>query len=155
MSTGSHHSLILTESGQCHSSGSNLNGQLGLGINYSMISKFVPIEMDEPIVMVGCGNQHSIILSEQGNLYTCGYNINGQLGLGGNMIQYTFKFVLNDPSIIQINHNYRIIKWTPILHRYFPNIFKSEVNLLYLCLKRYQNQIKIPKFVIYEIIKYI
>ena len=64
---------------------------------------------------------------------------------------------MNDPSIININGISIDFGWSPDNHKYFSIKFKLEVELLYLCLKRIQNlaKLKIPKFVIYEIVKFI
>ena len=48
------------------------------------------------------------------------------------------------------------IEWSPTNHIYFPIIFRNEVMLLYQCLKRKQLSLglKISKFIIYEIVKF-
>jgi hypothetical protein len=76
----------------------------------------------------------------------------GQLGLDDYNNRDVPTYVLTDPNIVQINNSFL---WSPQHHRYFPSKFKQAVNLLYLHLKHDQNQIKIPKFVIHEIIKFL
>jgi alpha-tubulin suppressor-like RCC1 family protein len=34
------------------------------------------------VVMVAAGANHSLCLTDQSNVYSCGYNAKGQLGLG-------------------------------------------------------------------------
>jgi alpha-tubulin suppressor-like RCC1 family protein len=52
------------------------------------------------IISIGCGGYHSVILSRQGDLYVCGSNQYGQLGLGDNMSRYNFvKVTFNNESI--------------------------------------------------------
>ena len=42
------------------------------------------IEGDKIFVAISCGSLHTIVLDDQGNLYSFGYNRYGQLGLGDN-----------------------------------------------------------------------
>lgn len=45
------------------------------------------------IKLLSIGGHHTIILSQDGNVYTCGKNGFGQLGLGDNLIRYNFELV--------------------------------------------------------------
>ena len=91
---------------------------------------------------------HSIIYRNNGDLCVLGlgYNIDGNVTL-----------LMNDPSIIKINNQSISFEWSVINHKYFSDIFQTEISTLYKCLKRIQFSygLKIPKFVIFEIIKFV
>jgi alpha-tubulin suppressor-like RCC1 family protein len=144
VSAGGLHSMFLSESGQLYTFGDNNN-------------RNVPtlVEFKEPIRMISTGNCHLMFLTESGQLYTWGRNDYGQLGLGDQEDRNSPTYVLTDPSIIQLNNSQISFPWSPQHHRYFPLKYKQEVNLLCLCLKHRQHEVKIPKFIIYEIIKFL
>lgn len=65
------------------SCGQNSYGELGLDDTSQRknFSKLTLLE-DKKIVGVGAGNEHTIFLSDDGKIFTCGYNDNGQCGTG-------------------------------------------------------------------------
>ena len=66
--------------------GKNFFGQLGLNhINYSFNPELLKIEEKKRIIKVSLGGEHTLLLSEQKNLYSFGLNIFGQLGLDDNI----------------------------------------------------------------------
>ncbi len=109
-------SFILSNNGKLFVTGCNCYGELGLGDNYSrnkwqqvfltqslgqqvfltqsLGQQGTPslgqeqqhIKLDEKIVQIECGNDHSLLLTESGNVYGAGDNNNGQLGLYRNPI---------------------------------------------------------------------
>ena len=62
------------------SSGCNMHGQLGLGHDKDQFYFQKIEEIVKPIV-VSCGNEHTLVLTENYCLYSCGRNSYGQLGL--------------------------------------------------------------------------
>lgn len=76
------HTILLDAQGQAWAMGSNGNGQLCLGD--SVDKAFIPekISFDGKIVDVAIGGEHTLLLDESGNVYGCGSNAVGQLGLG-------------------------------------------------------------------------
>lgn len=81
---GGYHTIIITNDFKLYSCGLNNYGQLGNGLN---INTNIPILMNienfnnhKPI-SGSCGYYHTCILDNSGNIYTCGLNDNGQLGL--------------------------------------------------------------------------
>ncbi len=84
---GYYHSLVLKSDGTVWGFGSNAYGQLG---NYNVgttILEPTPIYINgnerlTNIKMIGTGNYHSIALTNDGEVYTWGYNIYGELGIG-------------------------------------------------------------------------
>ena len=82
VSLGYKFSLALKQDGTVWSWGQNNNGELGLGntTEYSEPQQITDIK--EKITDVKTGYYHSIALTEKGEVYTWGYNGNGQLGNG-------------------------------------------------------------------------
>jgi len=84
--SGEHHIIIKLADGRLMSCGANANGQLGLGdfVNREEFCEVKGIGRD--VEAVACGNYHSVVRFKDGSLMSCGYNMQGQLGLG-DMIQ--------------------------------------------------------------------
>ncbi|XP_011636945.1 probable E3 ubiquitin-protein ligase HERC4 isoform X1 [Pogonomyrmex barbatus] len=81
---GNHHTLAVNEWGQLFSWGCNINGQLGLNIieTTERIPRMVKALATKVVVQIACGVEHSIALTNDGELYAWGSNKEGQLGLG-------------------------------------------------------------------------
>ncbi|XP_070528774.1 probable E3 ubiquitin-protein ligase HERC4 isoform X3 [Cardiocondyla obscurior] len=81
---GNCHTLAVNERGRLFSWGSNLNGQLGLNSvdSTERAPRMVKVFGTNVIVQVACGVEHSIALTNNGDLYAWGNNREGQLGLG-------------------------------------------------------------------------
>jgi len=81
-SCGSHHTMFVDQNGKTYACGSNHMGQLGLG---NKESKYIPTLLNfnqGKIIQIACGVMHSLILLENGEIYSMGANNLGQLGLG-------------------------------------------------------------------------
>ncbi len=86
------YSIILDGSGGCYVMGYNEYGTLGLGIGkaFTSISPAQRLSISgKNITDVQLGNRHSVFLCSDGSVYSCGYNSNGQLGLGNTDIYYS------------------------------------------------------------------
>jgi alpha-tubulin suppressor-like RCC1 family protein len=89
---GMRHSLFLDTTGKAYSCGNNDRYQLGIGsyttTNIGPAKFCTPILIQELvtnnkiITSIACGGSHSIFLDSNCLVYTCGYNLNGLLGLG-------------------------------------------------------------------------
>lgn len=81
-------SFALTESGQLYGFGSNISGQLGNETNINQVTGkanptpalvTLPGQVG-PVIEVAHGLQHTLVLTESGQLYSFGANTSGQLG---------------------------------------------------------------------------
>src|SRR5205085_2623473 len=103
LAIGNSHSLTLSITGQIYAFGNNYSGQLGLGDkprdNY--MPKFIPNLIN--IIQIAAGYEHSLALSNTGQIYAFGCNYYRQLGLGGNTDIYTPTLIANLGRIEQIS----------------------------------------------------
>ena len=95
ISCGSYHTVALTSDG-VYSWGENKYGQLGLG---HFEERTVPQKVDLSninIISISCGDDYTMILTSNGELFACGDNRYGQLGVCWpkkiNIKQRQFKF---------------------------------------------------------------
>ena len=87
IAAGDEHALVLDDQGVLYSWGLNDHGQLGnLLTGYDTIPRRVYMEgvlKDKKIIKITCGDFHSAVMDEEGNVYTWGLNDHGQLGIAG------------------------------------------------------------------------
>ena len=98
---GSNHTIILKNDGSVWACGSNSRGQLGLGTSdYSAHSTFTQVttNINNDVSQISGGSNHTIILKNDGNLWCCGYNNRGQLGLGDTTDRTTFTQITTNIS---------------------------------------------------------
>ncbi|XP_055500571.1 X-linked retinitis pigmentosa GTPase regulator-like isoform X2 [Leucoraja erinacea] len=94
ISCGDEHTALITENGKLYIFGSNNWGQLGLGTKNTMNKPTcVKALKSERVKLAACGRNHTLIWTEQGNIYATGDNSEGQLGLGDNQERTTFQRV--------------------------------------------------------------
>jgi len=81
---GANHSVAINEWGQLFSWGSDAHGQLGVngGKGLQTVPKTVKHLATSTIVQVACGENHTLALTYDGQLFSWGSNSFGQLGLG-------------------------------------------------------------------------
>ncbi|XP_016080639.1 PREDICTED: secretion-regulating guanine nucleotide exchange factor isoform X2 [Miniopterus natalensis] len=79
---GGGHSAVVTDGGSLFVCGLNKDGQLGLGHTEDVLH-FTPCKslLGSPIQQVACGWDFTIILTENGQVLSCGSNSFGQLGV--------------------------------------------------------------------------
>jgi alpha-tubulin suppressor-like RCC1 family protein len=91
------HAIVLSADGRLYGCGRNAAGQLGLGEKIKECNFFRPLtiskESNVRIKKVAAGREHTVVLSEDGQLYGCGSNYIGQLGLEKNRAKY-YSFTL-------------------------------------------------------------
>ncbi len=85
VAAGLRHTLLLSEEGSVFAFGNGSNGRLGTG---DSIDRHEPVLLDHPnldehrIVAVAAGHAHSVLLSEDGTVFTFGVGSHGRLGNG-------------------------------------------------------------------------
>ena len=85
ISTGYFHSLFQNNKGEIFSCGSNCKGQCGLGhFNSPQITPSLIHNVPLNIVQFVSGHHQNLFLGSEGNVYSFGYNLDGNLGLGFN-----------------------------------------------------------------------
>lgn len=91
VSCGASHTFALNSKGELYSWGNNTNGQLSLGDNIDrptpvLVSGMINGAPSDPGVWkyVSCGLFHTLAINISGELYACGLNTDGQLGLSDN-----------------------------------------------------------------------
>ena len=79
---GRGHTLYLTQDGFVFASGKGAFGVLGLG---GALNSPTPVTVktlsDKTVVMVACGSEHSLALTDMGDVYSWGRGFEGQLGI--------------------------------------------------------------------------
>ena len=98
---GADHTFILKNDGTLWSTGYNVNGQLGLGdaanrYNFTQITTNA-----DNIKSVFCGANHTVMLKNDGTLWSCGLNVDGQLGLGDKTNKTTFTQITTNASDVK------------------------------------------------------
>eukprot|EP01125_Pyxidicula_operculata_P019071 TRINITY_DN688_c0_g1_i2.p1 TRINITY_DN688_c0_g1~~TRINITY_DN688_c0_g1_i2.p1 ORF type:complete len:561 (+),score=101.06 TRINITY_DN688_c0_g1_i2:41-1723(+) len=80
---GGNFSIALTKTGKLYCWGENKNGQLGLKDTETRITPTrITFFDDKPVKTVGCGDYHTLVITETGDMYAFGNNKYGQLGVG-------------------------------------------------------------------------
>ena len=81
---GAFHVLACTTTGHLFGWGRNDYGQLGLSKKEPMFTAPTRIKSipEKIITMVAAGHNHSLFLTELGEVFSCGFNEFGELGLG-------------------------------------------------------------------------
>ena len=100
ISAGIGHSLFENNKGEIFSCGFNQYGQCGLGhFNSPQITPSLILNLPSNIVHFVCGYHQSLFLDSEGNVFSVGYNEEGQLGLGHNTKQNELNKLPNIPPI--------------------------------------------------------
>ncbi|KAM3919996.1 secretion-regulating guanine nucleotide exchange factor isoform 2-T2 [Leptodactylus fuscus] len=101
ISAGGGHTAIVTECGKLYVCGQNKSGQLGLG-HYNDLPQLTLCTaiLDACIAKVSCGWDFSIILTDHGQLLSCGSNAYGQLGNAQQKKSSVPKLIQNIPERI-------------------------------------------------------
>uniref|UniRef100_A0A7N4PC34 Retinitis pigmentosa GTPase regulator n=1 Tax=Sarcophilus harrisii TaxID=9305 RepID=A0A7N4PC34_SARHA len=94
LSCGDEHTALITGNSKLYMFGSNNWGQLGLG-SKATISKPTCVKALKPekVKFAACGRNHTLVYTEEGNVYAAGGNSEGQLGLGDTEERTTFHLV--------------------------------------------------------------
>lgn len=103
---GAAHMLAADANAQVWSWGNNANGQLGKG-STTQINAPVRLETSAGNVLTGslavaAGASHSVILTQNGSVYTCGLNSSGQLAINSTAQQTFAVLALSNAGIIDV-----------------------------------------------------
>lgn len=83
---GRAHTVVVTDAEGVFSLGHNSYGQCGRPIvedeSYRASQVINKIPLKEPIKQIVCGQDHTLFLTENGQIYSCGLGTDGQTGLG-------------------------------------------------------------------------
>ncbi|XP_072210320.1 X-linked retinitis pigmentosa GTPase regulator [Excalfactoria chinensis] len=106
ISCGDEHTAVVTGNGKLYMFGSNNWGQLGLG-SKNAVHRPTCIKALKPekTKLAVCGRNHTLVYTEEGNVYAAGGNSEGQLGLGDTEERTTFhliSFFTNQHKIKQL-----------------------------------------------------
>jgi len=85
--SGDFHTFLISDRLKLYSAGLNIYGQLGVPANAlkehnTSQLRDIPSLADQSIESAACGSCHSFALTTEGNVYSWGLNLKGQLGLG-------------------------------------------------------------------------
>ena len=77
---GGNHTDVLNTSGRVYTFGHNMNGQLGLGDTKNhCLPEIVKSVLKKKVSAISAGWSHTLILTDQGNFYSCGSAKFGEL----------------------------------------------------------------------------
>ena len=128
ISCGASHTFALNSKGELYSWGNNTNGQLSLGDNIdrttpTLVSGMINGAPSNPGVWkyVACGSFHTLAINVSGELYACGLNTDGQLGLGDNRDRLKLRKVTVDGN------------WTKVVAGAYHTLAINSNGQLYAC----------------------
>lgn len=95
----------IAKSGKVYTFGSNSFGKLGLSLGIFSPAKTIPtlVNLDLKITQVSCGGEHTAFVTDQGYIYTFGYNSDYQLGHGDTLIRSVPKPIKDFNDVIQVS----------------------------------------------------
>ena len=83
--------------------GSSVSGQLGLGKGVTSRRIFTSIETMKDVVLVSCGDGHSLVVTKDGSLWATGSNLSGELGLGDTLNRYLFEKSVDMLDVVSVS----------------------------------------------------
>ena len=110
------HTALVTDKGELYTYGFSGNGRLGHSSSYedesscSVSPRKVGGLEGKRVVQAVAGWSHTVVLTSDGEVYTCGLGINGQLGHGDDNDEFTLKrveaLVFKGDPIVQVSAGY-------------------------------------------------
>lgn len=96
-------SFFIDTDGYLFGCGKNTDGQLGLGTNDIKNTNIFRQISDIKFKYVSCSGEHTVAIDENGCLWSCGYNEQGQLGLKDNINRNTLEKVPVSTKFMMVN----------------------------------------------------
>jgi len=82
------HVVVLTDDGEVYSWGDNKSSQVGNGDSITVLSPFLVSRfITTKVTRVACGSYHTLAVTENGEVYSWGFNNYGQIGCGSTASQ--------------------------------------------------------------------
>ena len=107
---GEYHVFVVKNNGSVWACGKNDKGQLGLGDTTDRTTfTQVTTNINNDVSQIACGGSHTIILKNDGTVWSCGYNAYGELGIGDTTQRTIFTQATNDVKQIACGSNYSFI----------------------------------------------
>ena len=125
ISAGKNHSILLKGTGEVYVSGINKFGELGQELNIKKTAEFTKVTEINKIARIDASDSSNIALNIDGNVYTWGQNIYGELGIGNKTSTYTPTLVPNVANIVDISGG----KYHSILQEKSENIYFAGSNI--------------------------
>lgn len=83
--TGQAHTLVLTREGEVYTFGTSAFGAMGQGVDIRQTAPLLlRMTKSTSIRQVAAGSRYSLLVTDEGQVFTFGENRRGQLGIGGN-----------------------------------------------------------------------
>eukprot|EP00947_MAST-08B_sp_MAST-8B-sp1_P003948 g3948.t1 len=124
VSAGSDYSLFLTEDGKAYSCGNGEDGRLGHGNQEDQhVPKLIEALSGVRVRAVSAGEYHSMFLTEDGKVYSCGLGFYSQLGHGNQEDQHV-------PKLIEALSGVRVCA---VSAGYWHSLFLTEDGKVYSC----------------------
>jgi alpha-tubulin suppressor-like RCC1 family protein len=98
---GRYHTFMLKNDSSMYSCGDNANGQLGLGDTTQRTTFTQAATNTSNIKQIVCGGNHTFIIKNDGSVYACGDNAEGQLGLNNTTDRKSFTKVTTNISDVK------------------------------------------------------
>ena len=97
VAAGRDHTVAVTAGGRLYTWGEGIYGQLGHGDTGTRLVPTLVGAFGAPeggrVVMASCGSLHTLVVTQDGGLWACGWGRNGQLGLNDREARHVFERV--------------------------------------------------------------
>lgn len=98
-----HHTMILCSDGTLFSCGRNDSGQLGHGDTVDKKTPQAILSAPRHVNGISCGQYHTVLVTSQGQVFVCGKNDYGQLGIDGTQNIKVLSKISTLPEIDHVN----------------------------------------------------